>query len=74
MGLLHQPNARLTRGAAAFAQVARCTGRGNIFPTCSAALRAGDDMIKRQIFGRSAILALKAVAQEEIEPCKSGVF
>lgn len=62
IGVLHQLNARFARGAAAFAQIARRARRGDIFPVGAAALRAGDDMVKGQIFGRPAILALEAIA------------
>ena len=40
---------------------------------CAATLGAGNDVVKRQVFGRTAILAQEAVTQEQVESGKSRV-
>ena len=65
---------RLTRRPSAFFEVARRTGSGDIFPCRLPALCARDDMIEGQIIADAAILALKAVAQKHVEPCKRGML
>ena len=67
---LHQSDARFPWRSAAFAQIAGGACRGHILPCRAPTLGAWDDMVKGQILWGSAILALKLVAQEQVESCK----
>src|SRR3546814_16852904 len=58
---------RLLRRPAAFLEVARRAGGGDILPRRAPAQPARHDMIESQILARSAILAREAVAQEQVE-------
>src|SRR6185312_8032166 len=59
---------RLLRRQIALAEVARRTGRDDVFPGGLAALAARDDVIEGEVVMRVAVLADKAVAQEDVEP------
>ena len=54
--------------APAFGEIAGRAGCHDIFPRRASALRAGDDVIKRQVLASAAVLALEPVAQKHIEP------
>src|SRR3546814_5627426 len=58
---------RLLRRAAAFPEVARRAGGGDIFPARAPAEAARHDMIEGQVPARPAILARETVAQEQVE-------
>src|SRR5436190_17206981 len=59
---------RLLRRSAALAQVAGGAGGGDILPGRPPALGARDDVIEGQLPQVAAILALEAVAKEQVEP------
>src|SRR4051794_33479983 len=59
---------RLKRRAAALAEIAGRAGGGDILPGRPPALGAGDDMVEGQLARVAAILALEAIAQEQVEP------
>src|SRR3546814_11228338 len=58
---------RLLRRAAAFPEVARRAGGGDIFPARAPAEAARHDMIEGQVPARPAILARETVAQEQVD-------
>ena len=64
----------LARGSAAFAQIARRAGGGDILPGRPPALGAGHDMIEGEFPRIAAILAFEAVAQEQVEAGEGGIF
>lgn len=69
-------HACLMREFSALEQIARRAGGHDIFPGRSSSARSRDDVIKGQIVcrhGCAAILALKAVAQEHVEPREGGM-
>ena len=57
-----------TRRPSAFFEIARRTCRRHILPCRAAPVSARDDMIEGQIIANTAILALKPVTQEHVEP------
>src|SRR4030095_14363304 len=59
---------RLLRRQVALAQIARRTGRDDVFPGGLAALAARDDVIEGEVVMRVAILADETIAQEDVEP------
>ena len=67
---LHQSDARFPWRSPALSQIAGGTRCCDILPSGAPPLGARDDMIKGQILWRSAILALKLVAQEQVESRK----
>ena len=69
-------HAGLVRQLAAFEQVARRARGDDVFPGRAAAARTGDDVIKGEVVGGAgavAVLALKAIAQEDVEARKGRV-
>src|SRR5215204_2393796 len=64
---------RLLRRQVALAQIARRTGRDDIFPGGLAALAARDYVIEGEVVMRVAVLAHKTVAQEDVEPGEGGM-
>ena len=65
---LPRKHPRLRGGHVALAQIARRAGRDDVFPGGLTALGARHDVIEGQIVLRTAILAMKPVAQEHVEP------
>ena len=65
---------RLPRRTPAFLEIARRTGRGDIFPCRSSPLGTRYDVVEGQVLADPTILALEAVAQEQVEPGESGIF
>ncbi len=73
-GLTHQMHVRFDRRPSAFAQVARRAGGGDILPHRSPALGARNNVVESQLPVRSAIDAVKFVAQEEVETREGRIF
>ena len=63
---------RIGRHAPAFLQVTGRAGRDDIGPAGAPAARAGDHMVEGQLFMRTAIDALEAVAKEDVETGEGG--
>lgn len=70
---LRRKHFRLRRHLASLSQVARRASRGHVVPARLTAPRAGNHMIKCQIVGAPAILTLKPIPQEHVEPGKRGI-
>jgi len=66
-------HARRPRHQPALLEVARRTGGDDILPGGQPAPRAGDDVIEGQFLRRAAILALEAIAQEDVEAGEGGM-
>ena len=64
--------AGLLRRAPALAQVARRAGRGDVFPAGPSTQPPRDNMIEGQVVRAAAILAGKAIAQEQVEAGEGG--
>ena len=65
--LVQQAHLRLTRGAAAFLEIARRAGGGDVFPAGAPAQPARDNMIESEVLRGAAILAGETIAQKQIE-------
>ena len=66
-------HADLMRQPSALEQIARRAGGDDVFPRRASAARARDHVIEGQVVVVAAILALEAVAQEQVEPREGGI-
>ena len=73
VGLLQRPHVDFAGQPVGLAQVARGAGRHHVFPGSAPALGARDDVIEGQVVPAAAVLALEAIAQEDVEAGEGGV-
>src|ERR1700752_163316 len=73
VGRLSREHPRLLRRQIALAQITGRAGSDDVFPGGLAAFASGDDVIEGEVFGRGAILASEAVAEEDVEAGEGGV-
>ena len=70
--LFKQAHMRIAGRASAFFHIARRAGCNDVLPSRLATHSARNDMVERQMMTAAAILALKAIAQKQVEARESG--
>ncbi len=70
---LRRVHADICRQVIALLQIARCAGRYDVVPSGQAAAGTRDQVVKRQVFLGTAVLARETVAQEHVETRESGI-